>query len=132
MYMRVWDMLKISSDPNETRPLILCEYVNFFTFPFLLLFEHSLLVYHYSQCLKMSQMLFIFWHFSPLGPSTNRVQHVKFNLYREVANNPKKKRVCSFCSTPLSGSLALIPCKSLLLYHCSQILKLLEFGPNVF
>lgn len=26
MYMRVWDMLKIASDPNETRPLILCEY----------------------------------------------------------------------------------------------------------
>lgn len=25
MYMRVWDMLKIASDPNETRPLILCE-----------------------------------------------------------------------------------------------------------
>ncbi|XP_020414127.1 uncharacterized protein LOC18785437 [Prunus persica] len=26
MYMRVWDMMKISRDPNETRPLILCEY----------------------------------------------------------------------------------------------------------
>lgn len=92
MYMRVPDMSRISRDSNETRPLILCEYVNFFTFPFLLLFEQSLLVYHYSQCLKMSQMLFIFWHFSPLDPSTNRVQHVKFNLYREVATNPKKKK----------------------------------------
>ncbi|XLT06049.1 hypothetical protein HN51_044798 [Arachis hypogaea] len=26
MYMRVWDMLKIANDPNESRPLILCEY----------------------------------------------------------------------------------------------------------
>lgn len=26
MYMRVWDMMKIAKDPNETRPLILCEY----------------------------------------------------------------------------------------------------------
>ncbi|OMO87190.1 hypothetical protein COLO4_20752 [Corchorus olitorius] len=26
MYMRVWDMVKIAQDPNETRPLILCEY----------------------------------------------------------------------------------------------------------
>ncbi|KAL5570362.1 hypothetical protein UlMin_026937 [Ulmus minor] len=26
MYMRVWDMVKIAKDPNETRPLILCEY----------------------------------------------------------------------------------------------------------
>lgn len=26
MYMRVWDMVKISNDPTETRPLILCEY----------------------------------------------------------------------------------------------------------
>jgi len=26
MYMRVWDMVKIASDPTETRPLILCEY----------------------------------------------------------------------------------------------------------
>ncbi|XP_027356698.1 uncharacterized protein LOC113866018 isoform X2 [Abrus precatorius] len=26
MYMRVWDMVKIANDPNETRPLILCEY----------------------------------------------------------------------------------------------------------
>lgn len=26
MYMRVWDILKIANDPNETRPLILCEY----------------------------------------------------------------------------------------------------------
>ncbi|KAK9912802.1 hypothetical protein M0R45_036643 [Rubus argutus] len=27
MYMRVWDIVKIARDPNETRPLILCEYV---------------------------------------------------------------------------------------------------------
>lgn len=27
MYMRVWDMLKIAQDPDELRPLILCEYV---------------------------------------------------------------------------------------------------------
>ncbi|KAB2627403.1 beta-galactosidase [Pyrus ussuriensis x Pyrus communis] len=26
MYMRVWDIVKIAKDPNETRPLILCEY----------------------------------------------------------------------------------------------------------
>ncbi|KAK9682803.1 hypothetical protein RND81_10G097500 [Saponaria officinalis] len=26
MYMRVWDIVKIANDPNETRPLILCEY----------------------------------------------------------------------------------------------------------
>ncbi|KAK7283944.1 hypothetical protein RIF29_13694 [Crotalaria pallida] len=26
MYMRVWDMVKIANDPEETRPLILCEY----------------------------------------------------------------------------------------------------------
>ncbi|CAO2816155.1 unnamed protein product [Amaranthus hypochondriacus] len=26
MYMRVWDILKIANDPNESRPLILCEY----------------------------------------------------------------------------------------------------------
>lgn len=26
MYMRVWDILKIATDPSETRPLILCEY----------------------------------------------------------------------------------------------------------
>ncbi|CAN6567119.1 unnamed protein product [Malus baccata var. baccata] len=26
MYMRVWDIVKIAEDPNETRPLILCEY----------------------------------------------------------------------------------------------------------
>ncbi|CAN1316296.1 lacZ [Linum perenne] len=26
MYMRVWDILKISKDPTELRPLILCEY----------------------------------------------------------------------------------------------------------
>ncbi|GLT94633.1 hypothetical protein SLE2022_123620 [Rubroshorea leprosula] len=26
MYMRVWDILRIAKDPNETRPLILCEY----------------------------------------------------------------------------------------------------------
>ncbi|KAL2926777.1 Beta-galactosidase [Bienertia sinuspersici] len=26
MYMRVWDILKIANDPNEARPLILCEY----------------------------------------------------------------------------------------------------------
>ncbi|KAF6153070.1 hypothetical protein GIB67_034792 [Kingdonia uniflora] len=26
MYMRVWDMVEIAKDPNETRPLILCEY----------------------------------------------------------------------------------------------------------
>ncbi|KAK8630145.1 hypothetical protein V6N13_078952 [Hibiscus sabdariffa] len=26
MYMRVWDMVKIANDPNETRPVILCEY----------------------------------------------------------------------------------------------------------
>lgn len=28
MYMRVWDIVKIAKDPTETRPLILCEYVN--------------------------------------------------------------------------------------------------------
>lgn len=27
MYMRVWDIVKIAKDPNEARPLILCEYV---------------------------------------------------------------------------------------------------------
>ncbi|KAI3844214.1 hypothetical protein MKX03_032285 [Papaver bracteatum] len=26
MYMRVWDIVKIANDPNETRPVILCEY----------------------------------------------------------------------------------------------------------
>ncbi|KAH7548549.1 hypothetical protein JRO89_XS14G0162100 [Xanthoceras sorbifolium] len=26
MYMRVWDIVEIAKDPNETRPLILCEY----------------------------------------------------------------------------------------------------------
>lgn len=26
MYMRVWDIVKIAKDPNESRPLILCEY----------------------------------------------------------------------------------------------------------
>ncbi|KAH1055262.1 hypothetical protein J1N35_033327 [Gossypium stocksii] len=26
MYMRVWDIVKIAKDPNEARPLILCEY----------------------------------------------------------------------------------------------------------
>ncbi|XP_048326178.2 uncharacterized protein LOC107412906 isoform X4 [Ziziphus jujuba] len=26
MYMRVWDIVKIAKDPNEIRPLILCEY----------------------------------------------------------------------------------------------------------
>ncbi|GAB2217723.1 hypothetical protein Drorol1_Dr00000931 [Drosera rotundifolia] len=26
MYMRVWDIVKIAKDPNELRPLILCEY----------------------------------------------------------------------------------------------------------
>ncbi|KVI08504.1 Beta galactosidase small chain/ domain 5 [Cynara cardunculus var. scolymus] len=26
MYMRIWDCVKIAKDPNETRPLILCEY----------------------------------------------------------------------------------------------------------
>ncbi|KAF4388952.1 hypothetical protein F8388_026681 [Cannabis sativa] len=26
MYMRVWDIVKIANDPNEIRPLILCEY----------------------------------------------------------------------------------------------------------
>ncbi|XP_047315021.1 beta-galactosidase [Impatiens glandulifera] len=26
MYMRIWDIVKIANDPNETRPLILCEY----------------------------------------------------------------------------------------------------------
>ncbi|KAG0481237.1 hypothetical protein HPP92_012095 [Vanilla planifolia] len=26
MYMRVWDMVKIAADPDEPRPLILCEY----------------------------------------------------------------------------------------------------------
>ncbi|KAG9456219.1 hypothetical protein H6P81_000727 [Aristolochia fimbriata] len=26
MYMRVWDIIKIANDPQETRPLILCEY----------------------------------------------------------------------------------------------------------
>lgn len=26
MYMRVWDIVKIANDPEETRPLILCEY----------------------------------------------------------------------------------------------------------
>ncbi|KMT17108.1 hypothetical protein BVRB_2g041620 [Beta vulgaris subsp. vulgaris] len=26
MYMRVWDIVKIANDPNEARPLILCEY----------------------------------------------------------------------------------------------------------
>ncbi|XVF41109.1 hypothetical protein PTKIN_Ptkin01aG0254100 [Pterospermum kingtungense] len=26
MYMRVWDIVKIAEDPNEIRPLILCEY----------------------------------------------------------------------------------------------------------
>ncbi|KAL6129418.1 hypothetical protein ACLB2K_072768 [Fragaria x ananassa] len=26
MYMRVWDIVKFAKDPNETRPLILCEY----------------------------------------------------------------------------------------------------------
>ncbi|XP_062093159.1 uncharacterized protein LOC133798723 [Humulus lupulus] len=26
MYMRVWDIVKIANDPNENRPLILCEY----------------------------------------------------------------------------------------------------------
>ena len=25
MYMRVWDIVNIANDPNETRPLILCE-----------------------------------------------------------------------------------------------------------
>jgi len=27
MYMRVWDIIKIALDQNESRPLILCEYV---------------------------------------------------------------------------------------------------------
>lgn len=42
MYMRVWDIVKIAKDPNELRPLILCEYVHFlfaqisFCFSFLL------------------------------------------------------------------------------------------------
>jgi beta-galactosidase/beta-glucuronidase len=26
MYMRVWDIVKIAQDPNESRPVILCEY----------------------------------------------------------------------------------------------------------
>lgn len=26
MYMRIWDMVKIAKDPDEIRPLILCEY----------------------------------------------------------------------------------------------------------
>jgi hypothetical protein len=26
MYMRIWDIVKISNDPSEARPLILCEY----------------------------------------------------------------------------------------------------------
>lgn len=26
MYMRVWDIVKIANDPDEPRPLILCEY----------------------------------------------------------------------------------------------------------
>lgn len=26
MYMRVWDIVKIANDPEEKRPLILCEY----------------------------------------------------------------------------------------------------------
>ncbi|MBA0748333.1 hypothetical protein Gogos_005172, partial [Gossypium gossypioides] len=26
MYMRVWDIVKVAKDPNESRPLILCEY----------------------------------------------------------------------------------------------------------
>lgn len=25
MYTRVWDIIKIAEDPNETRPVILCE-----------------------------------------------------------------------------------------------------------
>ena len=27
MYMRIWDIVKIALDKNESRPLILCEYV---------------------------------------------------------------------------------------------------------
>ena len=40
MYMRVWDMVKIANDPDETRPLILCEYeFDISNFPFFFVFR---------------------------------------------------------------------------------------------
>lgn len=53
MYMRVWDIVKIAEDPNEARPLILCEYVIFHLhdinmFIFISIVSFYLLSYHFK------------------------------------------------------------------------------------